>query len=246
MVGKYAKDLGSFKSVSMLLLIAGVVGFIILCFTRFPIINSNLETTQDDQVAPKQKISYKTIFMNPAFFYLVLIFGFYFVAEHGIMNWLITYANRSLGFSISKSSTYLSIFFIGMTIGRLVLSPLVDKLGVFRSIRIFGFIGMTFYVVGMLFGSNLILLLSLSGLFISILYPTLILMIRRFYPEGMLATATGTIISVATLFDITFNALFGVLVDLIGLSQSFIMLPLSMIAFYICYLVFTKRKTPVY
>lgn len=245
-IGKYATSLDSFRSVSKFLLLGGILSFALICLLRFPVINPNLEKGQTAAKDVTPKRSYREIFTNPAFFYLVLIFGFYFVAEHGIMNWMITYANRSLGFTMAKSSTYLSIFFGGMTIGRLALSPLVDKLGVFNSVRIFGFLGMFFYVVGMVLGANFILILSLSGLFISILYPTLVLMIRRFYPENVLATATGTIISVATLFDITFNALFGILVDLVGLSKSFILLPISMICFYICYLLFIKTKTPVY
>lgn len=57
------------------------------------------------------------------------------------------------------------------------------------------------------------MLLSISGLSISIVYPTLVLMIRSFFKEEGIATATGAIISLATVYVICFNAFFGKLTD---------------------------------
>jgi MFS family permease len=78
-------------------------------------------------------------------------------------------------------------------------------------------LGTLSYIAGILSGKQGIILLSLSGLGISILYPTLVLMIRLFYEEDRIATATGAVISLATLFDIAFNMAFGKLVDSYGL-----------------------------
>jgi hypothetical protein len=104
---------------------------------------------------------------------------------------------------------------------------------------------MLLYVVGILLGKNTILLLSTAGLFFSILYPTLIMMIQKYYDKSIIATATGMIISVATIFDIMFNALFGKVVDLIGFSNSFLILPVCMILFYVCYNLFKWKIKPI-
>lgn len=230
-IGKFAMDISSWKIINLWLLIVGLLALVTLFFIKLP----------EKPVATKEKVQYKHIISNPAFIYLVFIFGFYFIAEHGIMNWLVTYSNQELKYSIAKSSTYLSIFFGGITLGRLVLSPLVDKLGVFKSISISAGIGGTLYIVGALLGKDFIMLLSLSGICLSTIYPTLVLMVRKFYPVHTIATATGTIISIATLFDIGFNMLFGMMVDAFGFKTSFLILPLSMATFCLCYFLFRKK-----
>lgn len=233
-IGKYANGIGTWKVVNIGLLAIGLLTFITLFFLKIP----------EKEIHKEQKLNYKTITNNSSFIYFVFIFGFYFIAEHGILNWLVSYSNQQLEYSMSQSSTYLSIFFGGITLGRLVLSPIVDKLGVFRSITISTIIGATLYVSGALLGKDFIILLSLSGICISTIYPMLILMIRKFYPSYAIATATGTIISIATLFDIAFNMLFGIMVDSIGFKKSFLILPLSMIAFCFCYFLFRKNVSP--
>ena len=45
---------------------------------------------------------------QPGFWLLVVIFGFYFVAEHGIMNWLVAYGTGALGLEASPGGLYLS------------------------------------------------------------------------------------------------------------------------------------------
>ena len=67
------------------------------------------------------------------------------------------------------ASTYLSIFWGGMTVGRLVFAPVVQKLGVRKSLKYFGGAGTVLFVTGVLSGSKGVILLSSSGLLISIL-----------------------------------------------------------------------------
>lgn len=178
----------------------------------------------------------------PIFWSLTLIFGFYFIAEHGILNWLLLYGINELELSSGQASAYLSLFFGGITLGRLLFAPVVQKLGVKKSITFFGGVGTVGYITGILSGKAGIMLLSLSGLGISILYPTLVLMIRLFYEEDRIATATGALISLATIFDIVFNMAFGKLVDSYGLRISIMILPFSMAAFYISYLIFVGSR----
>ncbi|GJM80757.1 hypothetical protein HMSSN139_32530 [Paenibacillus sp. HMSSN-139] len=91
-------------------------------------------------------------------------------------------------------------------------------------------------------GSVGLWLLSASGLFFSILYPTIVMMLQKFYPAAMISTATGAIISVASLFDIGFNFFFGKIIDLVGYERGFLILPVSMILFVVIYLVGVQGK----
>ena len=175
----------------------------------------------------------------------VLVFGFYFITEHGVMNWLVAYGTTGLEMTQAAASRYLSVFYGGVMLGRLVLSPLVDKLGVIRSMQLFGVISGVLYVAGSLGGAALMPLWAASGFFLSILYPTLVMSIRLHFPAQQVSGAAGTIISIASLADILFNVGFGRLVDLAGYRLSICVLPVSMVLFLITFLLFTRKCRPL-
>lgn len=165
-----------------------------------------------------------------------LIFGFYFVAEHGIMNWWAMYCSQGLALDNSKASTSVSLFFGTMTLGRLVLAPLVQRLGSRRSIVILGGLGSAVYILGVLLGGNGVWLLGFSGIFISIVYPTIVLFLQELFPKEVITTATGAVISVGTLFDIGFNAVFGSLVEVAGFGVCRVIFPVAILIFYVGFL----------
>lgn len=230
--GKLTGNYSSWQGINLFLAVLAVAGAVFLLTADIP------EVRQKD----RKTVSYKRILKAPIFWSLTLIFGFYFIAEHGILNWLLLYGINELELSSGQASAYLSLFFGGITLGRLLFAPVVQKLGVKKSITLFGGVGTVGYITGILSGKAGIMLLSLSGLGISILYPTLVLMIRLFYEEDRIATATGAVISLATIFDIVFNMAFGKLVDSYGLRISIMILPFSMAAFYISYLIFVGSR----
>ncbi len=230
--GKLTGNYSSWQGINLFLAVLAVAGAVFLLTADIP------EVRQKD----RKTVSYKRILKAPIFWSLTLIFGFYFIAEHGILNWLLLYGINELELSSGQASAYLSLFFGGITLGRLLFAPVVQKLGVKKSITLFGGVGTVGYITGILSGKAGIMLLSLSGLGISILYPTLVLMIRLFYEEDRIATATGALISLATIFDIVFNMAFGKLVDSYGLRISIMILPFSMAAFYISYLIFVGSR----
>lgn len=81
----------------------------------------------------------------------------------------------------------------------------------------------------------------MSGLFLSIVYPTMVFMIGSVFPQHMLSTAAGAVISLGTLADIGFNLVFGRATDYFGYGISFMAVPLCMAGFYLAYLVFAGR-----
>ena len=48
----------------------------------------------------------------------------------------------------AKASNYLAVFFGGVMLGRLVLSPLVDRLGILKSMGVFGSLSAVLYIAG--------------------------------------------------------------------------------------------------
>lgn len=233
-LGSHADGFAFWQHTNLVLLILGVVAFVLLLFCNVP------EEAAAPADAPAQKGGYDWRIIVP----YVLVFGFYFIAEHGVMNWMVAYGVDGLGLPQASAAKYLSVFFGGMMIGRLCLSPLVDKLGALKSLAAFGGVSCVLYLIGSLGGAVAMPIWAISGLSFSILYPTLVMSIRLYFPAQQVSGAAGTILSIASLADILFNVGFGKLVDMAGYAVSIRVLPLSVLAFFIVFMLFTKFCKP--
>ena len=237
LLGRYAFSYNGWKMINGVLFAVGLVSLVL-----FAMVNLKPEK---EKIKPKTIQKKKPQDMPGAsiFWLLVLMMGFYFIGEHGIMNWMLTYCMNALQMPSHTASAYLSIFWGGMTVGRLVFAPVVQKLGVRKSLKYFGGAGTVLFVTGVLSGSKGVILLSSSGLLISILYPTMVLFFQQIYPVSVVATKTGAIISAATIADIVFNAGFGALSDSMGIQISFLILPVCMVLYY-CFYLLLLRVSP--
>ena len=233
-LGSHADGFAFWQHTNLVLLILGAVAFVLLLFCNVP------EEAAAPADAPAQKGGYDWRIIVP----YVLVFGFYFIAEHGVMNWMVAYGVDGLGLPQGSAAKYLSVFFGGMMIGRLCLSPLVDKLGALKSLAAFGGVSWVLYLIGSLGGAVTMPVWAISGLSFSILYPTLVMSIRLYFPAQQVSGAAGTILSIASLADILFNVGFGKLVDMAGYAVSIRVLPLSVLAFFIVFMLFTKFCKP--
>lgn len=238
LLGRFAFSYDGWKMINGVLFAVGLVSL-----GLFAMVNLKPEK---EKTKPKTSQKKKPQDMPGAsiFWLLVLMMGFYFIGEHGIMNWMLTYCMNALQMPSHTASAYLSIFWGGMTVGRLVFAPVVQKLGVRKSLKYFGGAGTVLFVAGVLSGSKGVILLSGSGLLISILYPTMVLFFQQIYPVSVVATKTGAIISAATIADIVFNAGFGALSDSMGIQISFLILPVCMVLYY-CFYLLLLRVSPL-
>ena len=248
LLGRYAFSYGGWKMINVVLFIIGVISVLLFLGVKIPgwkeIAEAQEKTSSKDsakKAAVSASVSPKTS-PGPAMFWLLAaMLGCYFIGEHGIMNWFLSYCISAFSMDSQRASLCLSIFWGGMTIGRLVFAPAVQKLGTINSIRLFGGIGALLFSAGIVLGASGIFLVGISGFAISILYPTIILFFQELYPASVAATRTGAIISVATIADILFNLLFGVLCGSLGYRTSFLILPVCMICFYIIYLSLSRK-----
>ena len=226
LLGRFAFSYDGWKMINGVLFAVGLVSLVLFAMVNL----------KPEKIKPKTIQKKKPQDMPGAsiFWLLVLMMGFYFIGEHGIMNWMLTYCMNALQMPSHTASTYLSIFWGGMT---------VQKLGVRKSLKYFGGAGTVLFVTGVLSGSKGVILLSSSGLLISILYPTMVLFFQQIYPVSVVATKTGAIISAATIADIVFNAGFGALSDSMGIQISFLILPVCMVLYY-CFYLLLLRVSP--
>ena len=225
LLGRFAFSYDGWKMINGVLFAVGLVSLVLFAMVNL----------KPEKIKPKTIQKKKPQDMPGAsiFWLLVLMMGFYFIGEHGIMNWMLTYCMNALQMPSHTASTYLSIFWGGMTVGRLVFAPVVQKLGVRKSLKYFGGAGTVLFVTGVLSGSKGVILLSSSGL----------LIFQQIYPVSVVATKTGAIISAATIADIVFNAGFGALSDSMGIQISFLILPVCMVLYY-CFYLLLLRVSP--
>ena len=217
--GRFAEKLTAWHTANAIILSIAMISFVLLMTMKLP----------DAEKSEKKSGGYSEILKNPATYLLILICGCYFIAEHGLMNWLTSYGSEHLGSTVQKAAMYLSLFYGGLTIARLALAPFVDKVGVFRMLLICSSSGAVLHTLGVALGRNGLLFFGASGLAFSVIYPLLVMLIGRFYDPSKAGTATGTILSIATFFDIGFNAFFGSLVEMIGYGKAITILPICAI-----------------
>lgn len=217
--GRFADKMSAWHIANLIILCLSLICIIILLTLTLP------SPTPDKE---KQKgAGLKNILANPASFLLILTFGGYFIAEHGLMNWLTSYGSEHLGLTVARSAFFLSMFFGGITLGRLIFAPVIDRIGIFRSLLIWAISGTCFYIIGIILGAAGMWLLAFSGLWLSIVYPMLVMLTGKYFPSSQAGSATGLILSIATFFDIGFNAFFGTLVESAGFGRAIIVLPVS-------------------
>lgn len=107
----------------------------------------------------------------------------YMAAEMGIATWIAEfYAAGTSGFA-ENSAKCLSLFYIGMTLGRIIGSIFVDRLGRRNSILFASAAASACILAGIFGPSALSICVAVSGAFCSIIFPTATAVISGF-PEG--------------------------------------------------------------
>lgn len=178
---------------------------------------------------PEEKESpYIMILHRPAFWLFILIFGTYFIGEHGVMNWMNIYCRDGLGMSARDAALIPSLFYGGMMLGRLLFAPVIAKLKIRKALLIFLGSGTGVYILSFVLGQRAFFLLFAAGLGLSVIYPTMTLCIQIYFHRELTTTATGAIMSAGTLFDIAFNAIFGLVIARVGYGMGMMILPLAM------------------
>lgn len=171
-----------------------------------------------------------TIFRYRAFWFMGAITMFYSGGVTILNGWLVSYFKEK-GLSITVGAVYLSFFWLGLMIGRFVLSWMVDRIGHLRMIQL-NTIGGTLFVVLTLslpISANLTpTLLFLTGFMLSTIIPTTLAYALVNYPETA-STASGWVLTnngIATLFFPWFG---GILASFTSFRTTLLMVPILLI-----------------
>jgi fucose permease len=179
----------------------------------------------------------------------VVLGGFlfwYMTLEAGISGWLVAYVRQEAALSEKLSNTYLSLFFIMLTIGRFLSSRYVDRIGLLKTIIIHVLAVLIMVSLPLLF-VQAHFLLPLSGLFMAPLFPTTVALLVD--DLGMVGLrTTGAFFSIAGLGGLAGPWLIGYISREVSLRIGFGILPLfalAFIVFTIIYLLQKRRKVAI-
>lgn len=200
-----------------------LIVFIIFIFIKLPIYKQEKEDKLPITIILKDKLVW--------FFFVGL--GFYILAEQGTGRWLPTFIKSSYNnINESKIASYVSMFFLLLTIGRLIGGFIVEKIGSMRAVKSFSLIGSLIFIIGLFLGESGLYIISIAGFFFSIMFPTVVVIVSNTFKRST-AYITGIIIALASVVNMIINLLLGVVSDLIGIKFAIFIVPISIFITFI-------------
>jgi fucose permease len=169
-----------------------------------------------------EKVQYqkKDLFRNKVLYLYITALGFYLASEYGIGNWFVNYMGEEFNLDADNRAFYAALFFGLETVGRLFGGFIVERLGAFKSMLLFGCAASFLSTVGILLGEAGLLIFSAAGLFYSIIYPMIITTAHGVFKEAA-SYVTGLMLMCGTLIAMVVNMLMGIGNDTIGVHYSY-------------------------
>ena len=161
----------------------------------------------------KKSDNYATLFRMPKLWLLIATLTFGITAESGIASWTVIYLERAHEFTPDRAALFLTFYFICFTASRLIMSPLIDKIGIVNSLIIFTSLAGTLIVSGVLLGAMGAPLIVAAGIGIAPLFPTVMAAIARLFQAELDRAMTAVITTMGTLM-IPANLLVGTIIQI--------------------------------
>lgn len=207
----------SWRTVFMGYFLLYIIGLILYLFVQEPVEN------HEDKIAQKQAIQHKKLLVISC-----LALGFYVSSEMHTANWLVNYLKEVKGMNTNVGATYTALFFGVFSIGRLLGGFVVEKFGYMRSIITSLCFALLLYSAGLIVGGKSLYLISLSGLFFAITYPTFLIVVQKLFVNNA-TYVTGIVVMVSSAISMIVGYLIGVLNDYLGTGISIYLIPISLL-----------------
>lgn len=158
------------------------------------------------------KGEYRNHLKSPAAWFIIIILAFGGFAEMGIGGWLVNYLEKSNDMPSTSAALVLTVFFTVFTFTRLVVGPLVDKIGCVKSMMLFCAFSAITLLLGILMGASGVVLIVLCGIGTAPIYPTTLAIVAKLYRETIDSAMTVTLTSMG-IISLPANLLVGVIID---------------------------------
>lgn len=188
-----------------------VLVFALLMVAKFPSIEEHRAVT---------KVAVGQIIRDGKVWLFVGALSLLVAVEIGTGNWLISFLRGTYHMDAEQGARYLSLFFLFFTLGRLFGGYIVERFGYMRTLVVFGVAVLLMDIGGYAFGQGGVILFSLTGFFISIMYPTFMAMIMKEYRIGT-GSVMGFVITAVAAVNMLMNWVVGQTSDILGVAAGF-------------------------
>jgi len=154
-------------------------------------------------------------------FYVVI--SLYVAAEISVGSWLVTFLQQLRAASVVSSTQFLSLFFATLMVGRLLGGFFVQRIGYLRSIFFASMCSMFCIFIGLFGPVQLSFFLPMTGLFFSIIFPTITAAVSDLHHENI-NTVLGVLFTFSGLGGLIGPWLVGWGSDLFGLQAGFVII----------------------
>jgi fucose permease len=213
----------------------GVMSFLLVLFLLTIHLKEIVKTKEKQSL----RVIKKVFFQKEMLFFYTVIFG-YVGLQTGMSTWLAEYLTVHRNIDPESSTIYVTSFFICLTVGRFLGSFIVDKVGHLKSMFICVFSSCCLVFLSTFGGDFYSFCLPLTGLFVSIIFPTSAAMMSQINVEH-LVLRFGFLFVFAGLGGIFGPWGIGILCDVMGIhsgiSLGLILLSILMLLPF----VFSKR-----
>ncbi|MGV8983942.1 MFS transporter [Clostridium sp.] len=224
----------TFRNIYLGIAILFVILLIAFTFIKMPHTHKYTESN---------KINKLDVFRNKIVYFYVLALGFYVFAEVATLSWLVNYIKDNYKYNSSRSAFYSVMFLVLFSVGRLAGGFIVEKLGYLESTMGSLIIALGLFTLGLVIGENGLIIISVSGFFFAVTFPTVVLTISKVFKQNT-SYITGVIVTLTSSVNMLLNLVIGKLNDKIGTYLAFYMIPVSLIISIIfIYLIYINTKS---
>jgi|GEM_PF-3389292 len=164
---------------------------------------------------------------NPLLLGITGAFAASIVAESALGQWFSNYMVESFGFAVNEAANLLFIYLALHAIGRLFGGFVAGRLGPQRTLVASLAIAASLTLVGIMLKSNGLYLIAVAGLFLSINYPTSLLLAQSLFPNQSVR-ATSLVLTSISFINMFTGIVVGALNDWITAYTTFLIIPVML------------------
>jgi FHS family glucose/mannose:H+ symporter-like MFS transporter len=215
---------------------------VLFLFVYFVLVKYPRVSASDSNKLDLKKLG-KSAFTGEMILYFIAI-AVYVASEIGIGVWLVEFLQQAKSQSLVTSTLFLSLFFGAITAGRFVGSFLVERIGYLQSMLYASVASVVCVTVGMFAPSALVFFLPLTGLFFSIIFPTVTAAVSDLHTENV-GAILGLLFTFGGIGGMLGPWTIGIFSDWLGIQAGFGMISIfCMVMSVIFGLLIGKRDDP--
>ncbi len=170
--------------------------------TRFP-------SFADDGRA---RLSMREYLKKPVAWLIIAVLSFGVTGEMAMGGWLVNYLEKAHAMDTAAASGALSGFFVCFTLARLLFGPVIDRMGLVRSLVAASAFAGGAILLGVVCGRAGVFLLMASGFGLAVIYPTVMALLTRIFTDDI-DTAMTITLTIMGITNVVGNIAVGAVAD---------------------------------